>query len=446
MRKIFISLFIIFLCSPANAETRIDGEKIDFFKRIETGDIQSGSGTLTLGGVGEESLDWDFITDDNKVAVDTTTGVTEIDWSNISLTDINDIAVDSISAADGTGPIPFNHPISVGGTNERISGTTYGEYVDFKTLGDGHIGLYGASGSDNTSIAVDLDGTEPTIYSPTDDKIALGEPEIKLQTTVPTNSAVESGYLKQRVYKDDTFADDEVMPLSMGEEVEIISNPGLEGTYTGSGTLYFAPNWTNNNLDAGVDTASEETTIIHGGSSSQYVISDADSEGIYQIQVITENKYYRASAWVYIPSGGVGGTVKLSVQENGGGYNNYVQETTVVQDMWVRLGADFQDTDATAEAKIRVYSAGGAAEFYADDVSLVEITPTSGFGQASCGDEHMMFSWETDGSVNITGTGTTNTAATNSDTDFCVYDGGYTPYLKNRLGASKEMRCVTWYN
>lgn len=78
------------------------------------------------------------------------------------------------------------------------------------------------------------------------------------------------------------------------------------------------------------------------------------------------------------------------------------------------------------------------------EVNLPDVT--SGFGQGSCGDEHFLFSVEADGSVQMTG-GTTNTAATESDSNFCIYDGGgTTAVIKNMLGSAKETRFVYWYN
>jgi len=63
---------------------------------------------------------------------------------------------------------------SASGGTEKITGTTYGEYIDFKTLGDDYIEFQGVSGADDTDISFDLDGEYPLIASPTDDYVAIG--------------------------------------------------------------------------------------------------------------------------------------------------------------------------------------------------------------------------------------------------------------------------------
>lgn len=58
-----------------------------------------------------------------------------------------------------------------------------------------------------------------------------------------------------------------------GDEGEINTNPGFEGVYVGG----IAPNYT---VQGTPTTVAEETTIVHGGSSSQKMITDASSEGV----------------------------------------------------------------------------------------------------------------------------------------------------------------------
>jgi len=42
--------------------------------------------------------------------------------------------------------------------------------------------------------------------------------------------------------------------------------------------------------------------------------------------------------------------------------------------------------------------------------------------------------------------GSTNTAASDTDTNLCVYDGGTAAVVKNRLGTTGEIRIVYYYN
>jgi hypothetical protein len=65
--------------------------------------------------------------------------------------------------------------VVVTGTEERITGATGGEYIDFNDEGNGIIVLGGSGGTNDTDIAFDLDGTEPRLYSPTDTKITVDE-------------------------------------------------------------------------------------------------------------------------------------------------------------------------------------------------------------------------------------------------------------------------------
>lgn len=67
-------------------------------------------------------------------------------------------------------------PLVISGSNERISGNTYSEYIDFKTLGDGYIGFYGSGGLNNVSLAMLLDSSVgPVLSSPSSSAINLIE-------------------------------------------------------------------------------------------------------------------------------------------------------------------------------------------------------------------------------------------------------------------------------
>ena len=55
--------------------------------------------------------------------------------------------------------------IVVGGANEKIAGTTYGEYIDFLAAGDDFIRLGGTGGTSDSTLDIDLDGTVTLIPS-----------------------------------------------------------------------------------------------------------------------------------------------------------------------------------------------------------------------------------------------------------------------------------------
>lgn len=81
----------------------------------------------------------------------------------------------------------------------------------------------------------------------------------------------------------------------------------------------------------------------------------------------------------------------------------------------------------------------------ADDGTVSLPDATSGMVFASCNAEAGMWLVQSDGSVTKI-SGSTNTAATDSDTDLCVYDGGgTTAIVKNRLGATGEIRIFYYH-
>lgn len=82
----------------------------------------------------------------------------------------------------------------------------------------------------------------------------------------------------------------------------------------------------------------------------------------------------------------------------------------------------------------------------ADDGTVNLPDATSGVVFVSCNAEAGMWLVQNDGTV-VKISGSTNTAATDSDGDLCVYDGGSTQAIvKNRLGATGEIRIFYFYN
>lgn len=130
----------------------------------------------------------------------------------------------------------------------------------------------------------------------------------------------------------------------------------------------------------------------------------------------------------------------------GGAYNiNEVQSFS--------LGLNYDDDGSMAKSQSSVAGVYRGivkewvyqADSMADDATIALPDATSGFITVSANGECATFVVETDGTVTKV-SGTTNTAATDSDTDLCVYDSGTGATLKNRLGTTAEVRAVYNYN
>lgn len=78
----------------------------------------------------------------------------------------------------------------------------------------------------------------------------------------------------------------------------------------------------------------------------------------------------------------------------------------------------------------------------ADDAEL-EIPETYGIGIVMAGtvDEAAVFKFSTDGSVVLL-SNTTNVDDADTDGNLCIYDSGTKTKIKNRLGATKEIRYI----
>lgn len=110
------------------------------------------------------------LVDDSGAAVGTTTNplVTSI-TGDITLENgelIDNSTDDTVKIIDDDGSSVYASfsatGVTVAGSNERITGSTNGEYIDFGS--DGFIDFYGADGTTDSAIRMDLDGT-PTILS-----------------------------------------------------------------------------------------------------------------------------------------------------------------------------------------------------------------------------------------------------------------------------------------
>lgn len=112
------------------------------------------------------------------------------------------------------------------------------------------------------------------------------------------------------------------------------------------------------------------------------------------------------------------------------------------------------DVDGNVEAgPLHILSAGiGTLKAYtyqddtlADDATVSLPDATAGFVFVSCGAESGMWVVESDGTVALVA-GTTNTAATDSDGNLCVYQSSTQAIVKNRLGGAQEVRIMYMHN
>jgi len=85
------------------------------------------------------------------------------------------------------------------------------------------------------------------------------------------------------------------------------------------------------------------------------------------------------------------------------------------------------------------------ADDLADDGTVTLPDATSGMVLVSCNAEAGTWLVQTDGTVTKI-SGSTNTAAADTDANLCVYDGGTGAIVKNRLNATGEIRIVYYYN
>jgi hypothetical protein len=124
------------------------------------------------------------------------------------------------------------------------------------------------------------------------------------------------------------------------------------------------------------------------------------------------------------------------------------------------LTADFE-TDATRDLfNIVQQRAGGLwlnteTNFYqhggqnvVDDGQLVmDASTNGGFGivQAGDGEEYGFFSFTSTAVVTLI-SNSANTVNTDTDTKFCIYDGGSVVKIRNRLGSTKKVLLTVWYN
>jgi hypothetical protein len=147
---------------------------------------------------------------------------------------------------------------------------------------------------------------------------------------------------------------------------ELLTNPGFEGTYdTEAAGIDIAPDWNLSGLDTGTDTATKETTTIHGGSASQKFICDATAEGVVTAaNCFPANGWYAVSFWV-----NKNGALVNGVDDNGfidarqaGGNNTWEQATATGR--------------VLVASKLYIRTTSGGTTAYVDDASVKALTDT----------------------------------------------------------------------
>lgn len=143
---------------------------------------------------------------------------------------------------------------------------------------------------------------------------------------------------------------------------ETLLNPGFEGTYAAG----LAPNW---NKYGTPTTVAEETTIVHGGSSSQKVIADASKEGVnYKVTGGTIGQLIRASSYFY----GVDTRGRIDRGSNSLEVRTLTCPATYNQ--WLPLhGAYLIVADPSTDMGVYFYT-NTAGTLYIDDASQARLT------------------------------------------------------------------------
>lgn len=102
---------------------------------------------------------------------------------------------------------------------------------------------------------------------------------------------------------------------------------------------------------------------------------------------------------------------------------------------------------ATGDSLIRGLNSRQSSETVVDDGTIDLPDAKIGWGFAQIGDntEYGFFSFTSAGAVTLI-SNSANCVATDTDTKFCIYDGGTSVIIKNRLGSSQTVRYIIWYS
>lgn len=125
--------------------------------------------------------------------------------------------------------------------------------------------------------------------------------------------------------------------------------------------------------------------------------------------------------------------------------------SAINQDVTSDAGPTFDHMHVTNNLACGTLTAGAINLFPYQDDSLADDgtvnlpDATSGICFVSCNAECGMWLVQNDGAVTKI-SGSANTAAADTDGSLCVYDGGTNGVVKNRLGATGEIRIIYFYS
>lgn len=139
---------------------------------------------------------------------------------------------------------------------------------------------------------------------------------------------------------------------------EILVNGGMEAPYSSGGV---ANGWSS------VIAPSQETSIVHSGSSSQKMVSMGQYLSTNQSVGITDNVQYKTSGWLYVTSG----RAVIAIQEYNGAWANYGQVANSLTGAWQYL--KFYSQRDYTNPTLRIYDNNVPTTWYIDDVSLKQV-------------------------------------------------------------------------
>ena len=148
---------------------------------------------------------------------------------------------------------------------------------------------------------------------------------------------------------------------------EVLTNPGLETPYSGG----LANGWSL----LTTPTVTQETTIIHGGTSSQKIVGGSTGYGVYQYQSISLNTWYQESAWIYHATGDAG-TFNINLVFDAGGATNYYYTSITANSTWTYFAGTSVATATTGGMSAK-QSGATSATGYLDDASVRALTLSS---------------------------------------------------------------------
>lgn len=164
-----------------------------------------------------------------------------------------------------------------------------------------------------------------------------------------------------------------------GFGVEILANPGFEGTYSSAG---MAPNWGNGSWGNISVVFSDSTGDRHSGSHAQKVVCtqpDPNAKvGVMQFSTgnvpLWNGQAYRYSIWLKGDNLS-NNRVELQIRQGPAPYQTYLNKYVYVTNQWTQYQFEQQSLTTNSSTYFFIVMSG-TGTLYADDASFQEITPT----------------------------------------------------------------------